>query len=115
MELAACEIESIVNGWLEDIRLEEETEPDSYSGKRSEPRWHPWCESIEIRTDDAIVFARGENLSLHGVGFVCKREIPPGATVHIKCEGETTWIPVIIRHSTQTVGSYKIGAKFVKR
>ena len=114
MELATCEIESIVNRWLGDIRLGGGAEPDSFIGKRWEPRWRPWCESIEIRTDDEIVAAHRENLSLRGVGFVCDKEIPPGTTVHIKCGGENTWIPVIIRHSTQTAGSYKTGAKFVK-
>ncbi len=98
--------------WLGDF-LDAETTP--YLGKRDEPRFYPWSAALELKCDGRVVVARGTNVSSSGVGFVCKLEIPPRSIVEIRCidDEEDLWIPIRIQHSTQSVGSFKVGAKFL--
>jgi PilZ domain-containing protein len=99
--------------WLNDLRRDGEAELDSYSGKRKSPRFHPWIVPLEIRMDDEIFIAHGENLSLEGVGFVCKARVGRGDVVDIRRTGDNEWLQVRVRHATQTIGSYKVGATFI--
>ena len=111
-QMTDCEIEAIVSQWLQEIKEEGDLEEDSYSGKRSEPRWQPWCESMELNIDGEVVLARGENLSVRGIGFTCKKEVRRGAVLQIRRTDETTWVPIRIQHCTQAIGLYKVGALF---
>lgn len=113
MPLTTHDIQSAVRGWLKDLRATGETEIDKYSGKRKEPRFYPWCEAMEVRFGKQTFIARGENLSREGIGFTCKTNIPRGSVAEMRRTGEETWIPIRVQHCTQSVGVFKIGAKFI--
>jgi hypothetical protein len=103
-----------VKEWLKAVR-DDDGEAEPYLGKRNEPRFFPWSSSMEISCDGQIFLARGLNLSANGVGFICKRDLPRGSVVEIRSveDEDDLWIPIRIQHSTQSVGSLKVGAKFL--
>ncbi len=107
------DVQAVVDGWLEELRASGGMELDAYFGKRKEPRFHVWCEALELRVDDEIIVARGENLTSHGVGFVCKQSLSQSAELEMRRVGERAWVPIRVRHCTQTIGSFKIGARFI--
>lgn len=110
MTQATDEIRSIVQGWIEEA--EGGTDTDNYLGKRCEPRLFPWSAVIEVSVDGAVVNGQGINISAQGVGFVCKHELTPKTVVEIRKDGGDCWIPIHIQHCTQSVGSFKVGARF---
>ncbi len=107
------DLQAVVSGWLKDLRQCEETELDAYFGKRAQPRFHIWSEPLEIRFDDEVFIARGENLGTNGAGVVCRQSLSRGDEVELRCVGEQPWVPARVQHCTQTVGSYKIGLQFL--
>lgn len=113
MALNASEVRSIVKSWITRIREDGQAELDTYSGKRKEPRFYPWSESLQVRVGGEVIIARGENLSSQGIGIACRRELPRGAIVEMRRDGDRDWIPIRIQHATQTVGGFKIGARFL--
>ncbi len=113
MSSTQCDVQAIVKTWLKELRQGGDVEMDKYFGKRTEPRWFVWGESLEVFVDDETVLARGENLSTTGLGFVCKRLLPRGEIVQVRRVDDDYWVPVRVQHSTQTIGSYKVGARFV--
>ena len=107
------DLQEVVSGWLTELREFEETALDTYSGKRTQPRFYVWSEPLELRIDDEVFVARGENLGAKGAGVVCRQALTPGDEIEIRRVGEQVWIRARVQHCTQTVGSYKIGLRFL--
>jgi len=108
---ATQQLKRIVQAWVREAQAD--SEPDSYLGKRLLPRFTPWTEPLELRVDGQIFNARGRDICLGGVGFTCKREIARGTLIEMRPDGADYWVPILVTHSTSTVGGYKIGARFV--
>ena len=102
---------TLVSQWVASARDEADT--DDYLGKRLLPRYNPWPEPLELEIDGQIINARGRDICHEGVGFISKVDLPRGSMIRIRPAGEEHWVPVQIRHSTSTIGGYKIGANFV--
>ena len=105
-------IQRVVMDWIRSAQGEGTVEPDEYLGKRRLGRYTPFSEPLEVRVDGQIINARGRNICLQGIGFTCKMDLQRGRTVEIRSDGEDAWVPVVIQHSTGTVGGYKVGARF---
>lgn len=114
MENATKTHRSIVENWMKDLAESGEACEDNYLGKRESTRIFEWTEHLEIRHNGKTVMARGHNLSEEGVGFFCKHEFTRRDTAEIRREDDddSCWVPIAIQHSTQTVGTFKVGATF---
>ena len=101
--------------WLEEAR--ETGEDDIYAGKRQQQRF-TWHAQLEIRVTSGrghreTYFAYGRDISEAGIRFFSKQLIEPGTEATVVTPGQTGGVAVVIRHCTQTVNGYLIGADFV--
>ncbi len=107
---------TIINHWLTEYCESGEANEDSYLGKRTSTRYFEWSEPLEIRHKGRTLIARGSSLSTEGVGFVCKQRFDKRDEADIRRCGDeddaTSWVPIVIRHATQTIGGFKVGARF---
>lgn len=103
--------------WLESAS--QDPVPDNFSGKRQFARFR-WPAQLEIHisaSEDGegraeVCYVTGRDISEVGVGFHCRRELLPFTLVQVLLDGEEVKVPAIVRHCTQTIGGFLVGADF---
>ncbi len=114
MSRLTVEQQNVVEQWLADFHAAGSAEEDNYLAKRTSPRFVDWSEPLEIKFRGKTTIGRGMNLNQHGVGFLCKHRFKRGDEAEIRRDGDgqDCWVPIIVRHATQTIGQFKVGAIF---
>lgn len=91
----------------------------TYETRRAAPRY-TMGETVDILLDSyetpaEVVLATGRDISLGGLGVYANKPIRPGTdmVVRITNGAETLLSKAVAVHSTQSVGLFKIGARFV--
>ena len=89
---------------------------DTFASKRQKPRF-AWRAQLDVRVplgggeiDIRMVSAR--DISETGLMLFCREKSAPSTDVDISLAGETDIVSAVIRHCTQTLGGYLIGADF---
>ena len=105
---------SVVRSWLD--QAERTGTTDLYVGKRAWPRT-TWSVSVVVkivsgRSTGELVYARGKDVSLGGIGFISRRNIPAHTVVEIWAADHPQCVSGRVMHSTRTVGGYIIGVAF---
>ena len=93
--------------------------PDNFSTKRKGPRFR-WPAQLEIHVSksadgegrEEVCYVTGRDISENGVGFHCRRELHPLTEVEVLLDGEDVRVPAVVRHCTQTIGGFLVGADF---
>lgn len=96
----------------------ERGKPDAYTGKRDNCRYRPTFH-IDVTTDpsssDATFESHLHNLSLAGVAFWSRKEIPPGTNVFLR-ESDTRetaiWVEATITHCSFGIRGFLVGGQF---
>ena len=105
------EYKETVRRWLKEA--EESGETSTYEAKRSSSRYS-WNCAMELVVDgdglnDDIMYVYTRDVSAKGVGLTCRQNLPDGTRVVIRRARTEPWIPARIAHSTESVGTHKIG------
>ena len=105
---------AVVRRWL--VHAERTGTTDSYVGKRAWPRT-TWSVSVIVkiisgRSTGELVYARGKDVSLGGIGFISRRNIPALTAVEIWAADHPQCVSGRVMHSTRTVNGYIIGVAF---
>lgn len=103
--------------WLESAK--DDPIPDNFSTKRQEPRYR-WPARLEVHVSKSadgegkseVCYVTGRDISEAGVGFTCRRELHPQTRVEVVLDGEDVKVSAVIRHCTQTIGGFLVGADF---
>lgn len=96
--------------WLEEAQ--QGSEPDPYLNKRSTPRYE-WYSHLDMRGEQGTsLVATGRNISVGGVQLHCRHEVGPQTRLYLCTYDDPIWVPLRVRHVTQTVNGYLIGAEF---
>ena len=113
MGYAAGELKrvSVVRNWVAEAQRTGTT--DTYSGKRVWTRT-TWGVSVVVkivsgRNHGELVYARGKDVSLGGIGFVSRREIPVHTAVDIWAAEHPQCVSGRVMHCTRTVGGFIVG------
>ena len=100
--------------WLEQARQTHVV--DTFASKRQKPRF-AWRAQLDVRVplgggqiDIRMVSAR--DISESGLMLFCREKIAPSTNMDVSLAGGTDSVPAVIRHCTQTLGGYLIGADF---
>ena len=103
--------------WLESAK--DDPIPDNFSTKRQGPRFR-WPARLEIHVSKSadgegraeVCYVTGRDISEAGVGFKCRRELHPQTHVEVVLDGEDVKVSAVVRHCTQTIGGFLVGADF---
>ncbi|MFQ5491274.1 MAG: PilZ domain-containing protein [Phycisphaerae bacterium] len=104
--------------WLESARQDPDT--DNFTGKRQHLRFR-WPAQLQVHVANSadaegtaeVCYVTGRDISELGVGFHCRRELQPHTRVDLLVDGEHVKVPAQVRHCTQTVSGFFVGADFV--
>ncbi len=97
---------------------QEQGTPDRYTGKR---RWMRFTVGmrLEITTDPGIpsdsIHVTMQNVSDGGFAFWSKRELKPHTYLFVRefsAEGDREWVAAQVRHCTNGIRGYLVGAEF---
>jgi hypothetical protein len=101
--------------WLDEAR--ETGIGDTWTSKRRQPRY-TWQGKLDVRVTSKggageEYIATGRDISTTGIQFFCRQPITPSLNAELRPPGESVGVPVVIRHCTQTLHGYLIGADFL--
>lgn len=106
-----------VERFVDGFRDEEVT--DDYETRRSHPRFN-MTESVDVMIDSyqtpaEMVMASGRDISAGGLGIYSHAPINVGTEMIVSIENgqEKLIARAVAVHSTQSVGMYKIGTRFI--
>jgi hypothetical protein len=106
--------DTLKQAWLKEAR--QSAEPDPRLIKRRVSRY-TWNVPLEVRAAGPggqvrTYLATARDICATGIQFHCRHDIGLHAQAEICQAGEPVGVPVVIRHQTQTVSGFLIGAEF---
>lgn len=105
-------------GWLTEA-IEEGEPLESIPNKRNDDRLVSalYCLVEQDGVSSDTLSAQVSNVSVHGLGMITRKPIPPGQRIHISpgdgSDGDA--VEALVAHCTQTVQGYKVGCTFTSR
>jgi hypothetical protein len=105
---------TLKQAWLDEARQNGEAGPRLI--KRRQTRY-PWSAPLEVRAAGPggqvrTYLATARDICVTGLQFHCRHDIGLYTQAEVCLAGESVGVPVVIRHQTQTISGFLIGAEF---
>ena len=99
--------------WLADARRT--GQKDTYTGKRSAPRY-TWQSAVTIEilddSDDADIYATTRDISAGGLGIRTRSRLAAGTLVRISTDATDESLLGRVRHCSESLGGFYVGIAF---
>jgi hypothetical protein len=100
------EPQAVLRRWLLVARTQAPI--DVYTGVREQHRY-PWNRSMELKIGNRIVRVLGRDISLNGIGLVCREQLKMGDHVALRYHPMEAWVPGMVAHVTPAAGPSRVG------